>query len=381
MRLVRKTPYSCTIAQEGAMFVPGTIYLSEELEKTVDKGALDQVANMAALPGIVKESIAMPDIHIGYGFPIGGVAAFNTETGVISPGGVGFDINCGVRLLTTDVPEADIRKFLSELLDLLNKAVPTGAGTDSSIRLSHEQLNDVLREGAQWALKKGYATEDDISKTEEHGQLKNADPAKVSDRAKDRGVNQLGTLGSGNHFLEIQRVDSILDDEKAAAFGLMKDQVTVLIHCGSRGVGHQVCSDYIRAIEDAHPEIAKNIPEKNLMYAPIDSQLGQDYAKAMAAAANYAWCNRQVITHFVRKVFTRLFPGSSVSLVYDVSHNIAKFEEHLVNNQQLRVCVHRKGATTGAIAVHGTIGLRIADTLQRALRRADKFRGLDRVLS
>jgi tRNA-splicing ligase RtcB len=345
MKLVRETPFSCTLPKEDSMRVLGTIYVNTELEQHLDTAAVEQVKNVAALPGIVRESIAMPDIHRGYGFPVGGVAAFDEKTGIISPGGIGFDINCGVRLLATDAPEDDVRRFLPELLELLDQAVPSGTGRESSIRLTHTELDEVLREGAGWAQRKGYATDDDLERTEERGYLEDADPADVSHQAKDRGVNQLGTLGGGNHFLEVQRVENVVDAEKAATYGLREGQVVVLIHCGSRGVGHQVCSDYIKLIEEEYPEVARSLPEKNLVYAPIASRLGQRYRRAMAAAANYAWCNRQILTHHVRKAFARLFPGSSVSLVYDVSHNIAKFEEHTVEGEKRRVCVHRKGAT------------------------------------
>jgi tRNA-splicing ligase RtcB (3'-phosphate/5'-hydroxy nucleic acid ligase) len=343
--LKRVSPTTCIIPAEGAMLVPGKVYLSEALEAQATDGSLQQVAQVAALPGIVKESIAMPDMHIGYGFPIGGVAAFDSEEGIISPGGIGFDINCGVRVLVTDLHVQQVQPLIEELIDVMHKAVPTGNGRDSSIRLDHAQLESVLMQGSQWALKHGYATPQDIETTEEHGVLKDADYHAVSSRAKDRGVNQLGTLGAGNHFLEVQVVQKILDAEKARVYGLHEGQVIIMIHCGSRGVGHQVCTDYLKAMEEAFPEIASSLPERNLMYAPIQSELAKQYYKAMAAAANYAWANRQVIAHHVRASFQRLFPGCTVTQLYDVSHNIAKKEVHEVDGVQRELYVHRKGAT------------------------------------
>jgi tRNA-splicing ligase RtcB (3'-phosphate/5'-hydroxy nucleic acid ligase) len=343
--LKRLNPYTCIVEPTGAMLVPAKVYVSPILEEALSDGSLQQLCNAAALPGIVGASIAMPDVHIGYGFPVGGVAAFAEEGGIISPGSIGFDINCGVRLLTTNLVEADVKPLIEALFSLLERGVPAGTGKDSSIRLSHEELDLVLRTGSGWALSHGYAIADDIEKTEEHGHMDAANPAAVSHRAKDRGVNQLGTLGAGNHFLEVQVVDEVFAAAHAHAYKLRVGQVVVLIHCGSRGVGHQVCTDYVEKMIDAYPDIAASIPEKNLMYAPIASELGKQYYAAMAAAANFAWCNRQVITHQVRKAFERLFPGAVVELLYDVSHNIAKREEHVVDGEERVVYVHRKGAT------------------------------------
>ena len=348
LQLKRISKTTCVIEQDSAMHVPGRVYLSEVLEAQIDDNCLEQVRNVAMLPGIVGASIAMPDMHIGYGFPIGGVAAFSEANGqgLISPGGIGFDINCGVRMLTTNLTKEDVEPFMEALLELLSKSVPVGSGRESSIRLSHAELDEVLQEGGGWARRKNYATDDDIEKTEEHGCLAGADPAAVSSFAKDRGVNQLGTLGAGNHFLEIQVVDKILHEQKASAFGITKPgQIVVMIHCGSRGLGHQVCTDYVRKMEDAFPDIAKSLPEKNLMYAPLTSELGKKYFAAMACAANFAWCNRQLITHHVRASFRRLFPQSEVRVLYDVSHNIAKHETHEVDGTHVQLCVHRKGAT------------------------------------
>jgi tRNA-splicing ligase RtcB (3'-phosphate/5'-hydroxy nucleic acid ligase) len=344
MRLTRTTPSTCTLPKQDSMHVPGKIFVSEALEASLDNACIQQVANVASLPGIVGDSIAMPDVHIGYGFPIGGVAAFRTDTGIISPGGIGFDINCGVRLLTTSLSEATVRPLIAEYMELLSRAVPTGTSA-SSIRLSHEELDQVLIQGSKWARGHGYATDDDVAHTEELGCMSEADPHMVSGKAKDRGVNQLGTLGAGNHFLEIQIVEKIYDTERATVFGLTEGQVVIMIHCGSRGVGHQICSDYLRLMEDTYQEIAATLPEKNLMYAPAASDLGKHYYAAMCAAANFAWCNRQVIAHQVRKATERLFIGSSVRHLYDVSHNIAKRELHTVADTEVELFVHRKGAT------------------------------------
>ncbi len=347
------------IEKEGAMRVPGRVFLSEKLESCITDGSLDQVKNVATLPGIVGASIAMPDMHIGYGFPIGGVAAFDAAAegeGIVSPGGIGFDINCGVRLLLTSITYEQARPFLEALMELLVQAVPTGT-SQGKLKLTHEELAAVLREGSGWALRSGYATQADIDHTESAGCMASAAPSAVSHHAQDRGVHQLGTLGGGNHFLEVQRVDQILSESTANAYGLRKDQIVVLIHCGSRGVGHQVCTDYVRAMEDALPEVAAGLSDKNLMYAPLSHTLAKQYLGAMAAAANFAWANRQVITYHVRKAFERLFPNCSVTLLYDVSHNIAKFENYVVDGEERSLLVHRKGATRAFPPHHPEIPL------------------------
>lgn len=359
---VSKTQYS--IPKTGGMHVPGKLFLSEELRSTVDEMSLQQVAKVACLPGIIGASIAMPDVHMGYGFPIGGVAAFDADTGIISPGGIGFDINCGVRMLTTDLTKDQVAPLIEPLFELFVKAIPTGTGRVSSIKLTHTELDEVLSKGSQWALEHGYATQEDIDNTEERGKLE-ADPSKVSHRAKDRGITQLGTLGAGNHFLEVQTVDTIFDEEKAKAFGLKKNQVVIMIHCGSRGLGHQVCSDYLRSMEDSH--YGAELTDKNLMYAPLQSKLGQEYLAAMNAAANFAWCNRQIITHHVRKAVQRLFPGSTVNLLYDVSHNIAKKEYYLIDGVERHVCVHRKGATRAFPPDHPSVTLKYREHGQPVL--------------
>ncbi len=342
---VRTSSTRLEVPKTGVMLVPARIYVSPVLEATIDEGAIDQAARVATLPGIVGASLAMPDAHSGYGFPIGGVAAFDAKTGIISPGGIGFDINCGVRLLTTNIDAEDARAVMDVYLDALSREVPVGMGRDSKIALSMQDLDDILVQGAQWALARGLGAPEDLVRTEERGCLAGANPNAVSARAKERGLTQLGTLGSGNHFLELQRVERILDPQRAAAYGLREGQLCILIHCGSRGVGHQICSDFLRAMDDAYPELMDALPEKNLLYAPIASELGVQYRAAMAAAANYAWCNRQVIAHNVRAVTQRLFPSAVVQQLYDVSHNIAKFESYEVDGVMRDLCVHRKGAT------------------------------------
>lgn len=340
------------------MRVPGRIYADETLVAQIraDQSLL-QVANVAMLPGIVARSIAMPDIHWGYGFPIGGVAAMDPESGVVSPGGVGYDINCGVRLLTSHLDEADIRPRLDALAERLFHSVPSGVGVAGHTRLSTPELDDVLAQGAAWAVRRGWGRAGDLRRIEAGGTLPGADPGAVSDRAKTRGRDQLGTLGSGNHFLEIQRVDEIFDTHAAAAFGLRHPgQVTILIHCGSRGLGHQVCDDYLALSSRALPAYGITLPDRQLACVPLGSKEGRAYLGAMAAAANFAFANRQVITHHIRETLEQVFRRAGgrlgLEIVYDVAHNIAKMEEHTVEGRRLRVCVHRKGATRGFPAGH-----------------------------
>ena len=292
------------IPKSGTMNVPGRIFLSEKMIELVknDK-SVEQVKNMASLPGILKAAFAMPDMHQGYGFTIGGVAAFDSETGIISPGGVGFDINCGVRLLTTSLTENQAREKITEILDQLFKRIPCGVGRDAELKLDEDSLNQVMTKGAKWAVQNNYGNEDDLTHCESNGTLPGAKPNAVSPKAKARGRKQVGTLGAGNHFLEIQYVDEIYQPEVAEKFGIKKGQVTVMIHCGSRGFGHQVCSDYLRRMEDEYGDLIAKLPEKDLAYAPFNSKLGQDYFGAMACAANYAWTNRHMIAHHVRKGF------------------------------------------------------------------------------
>ncbi len=333
------------------MRVPGLIFANEKLLKDIlnDK-SLEQVANVATLPGIVKASMAMPDIHWGYGFPVGGVAATDPEEGgVIAPGGIGFDINCGIRLVRTKLTEDDVRPVLKNLVAQLFRDIPCGVGAGGDIKFNKEQEKKILTEGAQWIVKQGYGVPQDILHTEAGGCLEGADPDKLSDRAYERGKGQVGTLGSGNHFLEVQVVDQVLDPEAAQVFGLYEGSVTVMIHSGSRGLGYQVCDDYLEVTADACNKYGISVPDRQLACTPVNSPEGQDYLAAMRAAANYAWANRQLLMHRAREVFERIFGKSwqnlGMSLVYDVAHNIAKMEKYRVNGKEKVLCVHRKGAT------------------------------------
>jgi len=338
------------IPKTGAMRVPGLIFSSSELMPNIkDDQSLQQVVNVATLPGIVKHSLAMPDIHWGYGFPIGGVAAFNMEDGIISPGGVGYDINCGVRLLTTSLLANEIRPKVKELVSVLFKEIPTGVGSRGRISLSKKEEIKVAVEGASWAVKKGMGREEDLERTEDHGVMKGADPEVVSDRAFKRGHDQLGTLGSGNHFLEIQVVDEIYDQKIASVFNLFEGQLTVLIHSGSRGFGHQICDDFLKEMGANVKESGFDLPDRQLACAYIKSNLGKKYLSGMACAANYAWANRQIIMHWTTEVFEKVLqinPNDlKMELLYDVCHNIAKLETHVVDGKEVTLCVHRKGAT------------------------------------
>jgi tRNA-splicing ligase RtcB len=327
------------------MNVPARIYASEKLlEQIKEDDTLEQACNMAQLPGVEKHVCVMPDGHQGYGFPIGGVAAFDAEEGLISPGGIGFDINCGVRVLKTDLTAEDISGMEEQLANILYSKVPCGLGKGGYIDIDRDDLDKILEKGMEWMLENNHAEKEDLKHCEENGRLP-GNPDKVPEEAKKRGLKQLGSLGSGNHFLELQVVDEVFSDEKAEAYGLEEDQVLVMIHSGSRGLGHQTCSDYVRKFEKEYPDIAKEIPEKNLIYAPIDSQEAQDYKEAMYAAANFAWCNRQAITQAVRESLGTLFESPDIDLVYDVCHNIAKEESHEINGEEKDVIVHRKGAT------------------------------------
>ncbi|MBN2488453.1 MAG: RtcB family protein, partial [Methanosarcinaceae archaeon] len=283
---------------KAGMRVPGRIFVSEALIHHLEKDAIEQVANVATLPGIQKYSMAMPDAHVGYGFPIGGVAAFDKEEGIISPGGVGFDINCGVRLIRTNLREEDVRPNIKELVENLFRDVPSGVGSKSRIRASDCELDDAFMHGSRWAVEAGYGVKGDVEHCEGSGSIPGADPSQVSDKARKRGKPQFGTLGSGNHFLEVQYVDKIYDPGVARAFGLEEGQVTVMIHCGSRGAGHQICTDHLRVLSQAVKKYGIDLPDKQLACAPAQSDEAQNYFKAMACAANYAWANRQVITHW-----------------------------------------------------------------------------------
>jgi len=338
------------IPKTGAMRVPGLIFSSSQLMPDSNNDqSLQQVVNVATLPGIVKHSLAMPDIHWGYGFPIGGVAAFNMEEGIISPGGVGYDINCGVRLLTTALVAHEVRPQVKELVSALFKNIPTGVGSRGRIRLSKKEGKKVAVEGASWAVKQGMGEKEDLERTEDHGVMKGADPGVISDRAFKRGHDELGTLGSGNHFLEIQVVDEIYDTKIANVFNLFEGQLTVLIHTGSRGFGHQICDDFLKEMVTHVRESGFNLPDRQLACAYITSDMGKRYFSGMACAANYAWANRQIIMHWTKETFEKVLhirPNDlNMELLYDVCHNIAKFETHVVDNKKVTLCVHRKGAT------------------------------------
>ena len=343
------------------MRVPGLIFADEAmLNLMAEDQAIEQVANVAFLPGIVGSSLAMPDIHWGYGFPIGGVAAMRVKDGVISPGGVGFDINCGARLLRTDLREDDVRPVLRELVNQLFRDVPAGLGGHGPLRLSHQELEDLMVRGARWMVDRDYGLPEDLEVTESQGCLPGADPSVVSQRARQRGLAQLGTLGSGNHFLEVQVLDTIYDRQAADAFGLDEPgQVLVFFHCGSRGFGHQVCQDYLDVMEKAAKRYDIQLPDRQLACAPIESREGKDYLSAMTAAANFAWANRQCIEHWVRQSFARIFQKRpeelGMRLIYDVAHNIAKVETHRIDGREVTVCVHRKGATRAFPAGHPEI--------------------------
>ncbi len=343
------------------MLVPVLIYASESMLGHIwEEQVFQQVANVAFLPGIVSRSLAMPDIHWGYGFPIGGVAATRIKDGVVSPGGVGFDINCGVRLLRTNLTEEQVRPKIEQLIAELFVNIPSGLGSKGKLRVSEKELEQVLIKGSPWIVEKGYGEAEDIVVTEESGCLKGANPDKVSSKAKKRGTPQLGTLGSGNHFLEVEVVDEIYDQEAATAMGIGDiGQVLVLIHTGSRGFGHEVCSDYVRLLGEAARKYDINLPDRQLACAPVQSPEGQDYLSAMSCAANYAWTNRQCIAHWTRQSFSKVFSKSQRELgleqVYDVCHNIAKIEEYTIGGQKQTLCIHRKGATRAFPAGHPDI--------------------------
>ena len=334
----------------AGMRVPGRVFASDALLPHMrEDNALQQVANVATLPGIVGRSLAMPDIHWGYGFPIGGVAAFDADEGVLSPGGVGFDINCGVRLLRTDLTERDVRPRLRELVDTLFDLVPSGVGEKARVRLSKAEAREAFQEGARWAVSKGYGWEEDLTRMEHQGRMPGADADQVSDKAVSRGAPQAGSLGGGNHFLELQVVDETFDPVAAQAYGLRQGQVCVMIHCGSRGAGHQICTDHLERMESAADRYRVQLVDRQLAATPVTSREAQAYWGAMCAAANFAWVNRQLITHWVREGFSQVLgrdpEAMGMHLVYDVCHNIAKLEEHRVDGQRRKVYVHRKGAT------------------------------------
>ena len=332
------------------MKVPVRIYADEPLlQKMLSDRTIMQARNVASIPGIVSHSVVLPDGHEGYGFPVGGVAAMDAEDGMISPGGVGYDINCGVRLLRSNLTEQTVRSKLKDLVNDLFSSIPSGVGSKGAVRLTNSELDEVLVNGVNWAIDHGYGSPNDSDVCEENGKIPGADPNKVSDKARKRGAPQLGSLGSGNHFLEIQKVAEIHDEEAANRMGIKEGTITVLIHCGSRGFGHQVCSDYLRVAEQAMEKYNIHLPDRELACVPNNSEEGESYRKAMFAALNFAWSNRQMITHWTRKSFERVFNQTEsdldMKLVYDVAHNIAKVEKHKVDGKERKLVVHRKGAT------------------------------------
>jgi tRNA-splicing ligase RtcB len=332
------------------MRVPARLYADGPLlEAALGDRSIEQLINTATLPGIVKYAIAMPDIHQGYGFPIGGVIATRLPEGVISPGGVGYDINCGVRVLASKAEFAEVKPFLADLASALYSNCPVGVGAKGEVRVSKTELDSVLHEGARWALAQGYARREDLEHSEESGRIAGADPEFVSERAKERGRSQIGSLGAGNHFIEVDRIATIYDEEAARRLGLFPEQVVVQIHCGSRGLGHQVCEDYVSRFQKTVQEYGIQLPDRELVCAPFDSPEGQDYFRAMACAANFAFANRQVLAHLIRRSFEQALAGKvknfGLHQVYDIAHNMAKVEEHTVAGRSMRVCVHRKGTT------------------------------------
>ncbi len=332
------------------MRVPARLYADEELlEAALGDRSLEQLVNTATLPGVVKYALAMPDIHQGYGPPIGGVIPMTTSDGVISPGAVGYDINCGVRLLRSNIFAEEVKPIMDDIVHALFRGIPSGVGRSGDIRLSHREMNAVLERGSAWAVSQGYGTKDDLAHTEEQGALAGADSRAVSNKAKKRGASQLGTLGSGNHFVEVGEVEEIFDDEVADAFGLFQGQMVVWVHSGSRGLGHQVCTDYVRDLQKAVHKYGIQLPDRELVCAPFHSPEGRDYFAAMACAANYAWANRQCLAHLARQILDDALAGlvkdRELTLVYDVAHNIAKVEEYAIDGKPTELIIHRKGAT------------------------------------
>ena len=340
------------VSYKPGMNVPARIYANKKLLDNMDLGVFEQVTNVACLPGIQKYAFCMPDGHWGYGFPIGGVAAFDLEEGVISPGGIGFDINCGMRLITTNLTIKEVQPRLKELIDTLFKIVPAGVGSKGFVKVNTNQFKELMEQGSRWCVEHDYGWDQDLKRTESHGLIEQADSNKVSDKAIKRGMNQLGTLGSGNHYLEVQvsHASNIFDENIAKTFGInTPEQVVIMIHCGSRGFGHQIGTDYLKIFDDAMPSYNIEVNDRELACAPFQSKEGQDYFKAMACAANMAFANRQVILHRVREGFSKIFKKSpedlELNLVYDVAHNIAKIEKYKINNKLKELIVHRKGAT------------------------------------
>jgi len=365
---------------KAGMRTDGLVYATAEMMEHIrEEESLEQVANVAFLPGIVGKSMAMPDIHWGYGFPIGGVAATSTQDGVVSPGGVGFDINCGVRLLRTDLTLQQVQPKLKELVDQIFRDVPSGVGSEGKIRVNPAELGEVMKKGGQWMVEHGFGWAEDVEATEQSGRLDHADPSAVSDKALQRGRPQLGTLGGGNHFLEVQVVEEVFDENIAQAYGITgPGQITVMIHTGSRGFGYQVCDDSLVIMQRAIQKYGISLPDRQLACAPVMSEEGQRYLAAMACAGNYAWANRQAIAHWVREAFERVMGAGAHKLglhqVYDVAHNIAKIEQHPVDGRNMRLCVHRKGATRAFGPGHPDIPARYRSVGQPVLIPGDMGR-------
>ena len=349
LRRIDETKIEIPIDYKQGMRVKGIIYVDEILQKDLEDQAIDQVANVATLPGIVGSSMAMPDVHTGYGFAIGGVAAFDLKEGIVSPGGVGYDINCGVRLLKSNLLREDVLTNMKDLVSILYNEIPSGVGSKGRVRLGPDDEKKILLKGARWAVEQGFGDASDLEKIESGGCIDGADPSLISKKAYERGRSQQGTLGSGNHFLEVQYIDEIYDEKAANSLGFFLGQVTVMIHTGSRGFGHQVCTDFLEVMEKAAAKYKIELSDKELACAPFSSPEAWDYLAAMRAAANYAWANRQCIMHWTREAFFKVFSISpkklGMELIYDVAHNIAKIEEHEVNGRKMKLIVHRKGAT------------------------------------
>ena len=380
IKMTRLDDFRWHIPRQGGMRVPGILYTSERLLRSMGKDeSPKQVANVAHLPGIVKYSLAMPDMHWGYGFPIGGVAAFDAQEGIISPGGVGYDINCGCRLMTTHLTHQEIPPRLKDLVVALFQHVPSGVGSTGPIRLKEREERKVLTDGARWAVEHGYGSSEDLDHTEDGGALAGADPDKVSPRAMERGREQLGTLGSGNHFLEIEVVEEIFDPAAARAYGLEKGQIAIMLHSGSRGLGHQVCDDYLARMVKHLGELDVELPDRQLACAYLSTPRGQDYLAAMACAANYAWANRQLLMHWVREAFEKTLSISpkalGMRLLYDICHNIAKIETLPVDGKDRSLCVHRKGATRALPAGHPLVPAAYRDIGQPVLIPGDMGSG------
>jgi len=350
MKRIEEYVYEIPKSFRADMRVPARLYADEELlEAALGDRSVEQLVNTATLPGVVKYTLAMPDIHQGYGPPIGGVIPLRTSDGIISPGAVGYDINCGVRLLRSNILAEEVKPIMDDIVNALFRGVPSGVGRSGDVRLSHQQMDDVLEKGSAWAVSQGYGTKDDLEHTEERGGMAGAEARAVDPKAKKRGRDQLGTLGSGNHFVEVAEVEEVYDPEVAEAFGLFVGQMVVWVHSGSRGLGHQVCTDYVRDLQQAVTRYGIKLPDRELVCAPFDSPEGRNYFAAMASAANYAWANRQILSHRVRQILDDVLAGvvkdRELTLVYDVAHNIAKVEEYPIDGKITRLIIHRKGAT------------------------------------